>query len=239
MNLNSRITMKNAYSDVIQHNKLPDLVLDKLMDWIMDGKLNMGEKLNTEELANQLGVSRMPVREALSSLEKMGLAESIPYVGTRLVKLTKEDVRQIYIARQALEPVAARYACKRVTEKDIELLEEINEQYKMTMQQDKVPAKDAYILNRYYHFTIYSLSGLKRICSMIESLWDCLSFFRLVYGQKQLRNKEDREIIISEHESYLKALKDKDSDRLYDLLWHNLNKRIADIPYDATAYFNE
>ncbi len=73
----------------------------------------MGAKLNTEELANQLGVSRMPIREALSNLEKKGLAESIPYAGTRLVTLTKADVRQIYIARTALEPVAGRYACEK------------------------------------------------------------------------------------------------------------------------------
>lgn len=239
MNLNMRITMNNVNSDVIQHNKLPDLVLDKLMDWIMDGKLHMGEKLNTEELANQLGVSRMPIREALSSLEKMGLAESIPYVGTRLVKLTQEDVRQIYIARQALEPVAASYACNKVTEKDIELLEKINEQYKITVRQDDVPAKDVYILNRYYHFTIYSISGLNRICSMIESLWDSLSFFKLIYGQKFIREKKDRENMILEHESYLEALKDRDPERLYKLLWRNLAKRIEDIPYDATAYFEE
>ncbi len=239
MNLNMRITMNNVNSDVIQHNKLPDLVLDKLMDWIMDGKLHMGEKLNTEELASQLGVSRMPIREALSSLEKMGLAESIPYVGTRLVKLTQEDVRQIYIARQALEPMAASYACNKVTEKDIELLEKIHEQYMMTVRQDEVPAKDIYILNRYYHFSIYSISGLTRICSMIESLWDCLSFFKLIYGQKFIKDKNDRENMILEHESYLEALKEKDSDKLYKLLWENLAKRIEDIPYDATAYFEE
>lgn len=239
MNLNMRITMNNVNSDVIQHSRLPDLVLDKLMDWIMDGKLHMGDKLNTEELANQLGVSRMPIREALSSLEKMGLAEYIPYVGTRLVKMTKEDVRQIYIARQALEPVTASYACKKVTEKDIELLEKINEEYKNTVRQDDVPAKEVYILNRYYHFTIYGISGLNRICSMIESLWDSLSFFKLIYGQKFVREKNARENMIQEHESYLEALKEKDSERIYTLMLNNLAKRIKDIPYDASAYFEE
>ena len=122
-----RITMNDLNTDTLQHSKLPDLVLDKLMEWIMSGKLSMGDKLNTEELATQLGVSRMPIREALSNLEKKGLAESIPYAGTRLVTLTKEDVRQIYIARTALEPIAAKYACEKITDQEIRHLSEIQE----------------------------------------------------------------------------------------------------------------
>ena len=97
MKSNMRITMNDLDRGMLQHNKLPDLALDKLMEWIMSGKLSMGDKLNTEELASQLGVSRMPIREALANLEKKGLAESVPYAGTRLVTLTKDDVRQIYI----------------------------------------------------------------------------------------------------------------------------------------------
>ena len=93
--MSNRVTMGQDDSMMLQRDTLPMQVLNKLMDWIMDGKLKMGEKLNTEELARQLGVSRMPIREALKSLEKMGLAESIPYVGVKLVSLEQEDVLQI------------------------------------------------------------------------------------------------------------------------------------------------
>lgn len=78
--MNSRVTMNQEDSMILQRDTFPMQVLNKLMDWIMDGKLKMGEKLNTEELARQLGVSRMPIREALNRLEKMGLAESVPYL---------------------------------------------------------------------------------------------------------------------------------------------------------------
>ena len=88
--MSNRVTM-NQDDSVMLQNTLPIQVLNKLMDWIMDGTLKMGEKLNTEELARQLGVSRMPIREALKSLEKMGLAESVPYVGMRLVSLQQEE----------------------------------------------------------------------------------------------------------------------------------------------------
>ncbi len=239
MDLNMRITMNNMNSDLIQHNKLPDLVLYKLMDWIMDGKLHMGEKLNTEEIANQLGVSRMPIREALSNLEKIGLAESIPYTGTRLIKLTQDDVRQIYIARQALEPVTASYACQKITDEHIALLGKINDEYKKLVRQDEVHGKEVYMMNRYYHFTIYSISGMERLCSMIESLWDSLSFFKLIYGQKFISDRESREKMIYEHEGYLDALRNRDHERLFRQLSANLDKRTSDIPYEASAYFNE
>jgi len=106
--MSNRVTMGQDDSMMLQRDTLPMQVLNKLMDWIMDGKLKMGEKLNTEELARQLGVSRMPIREALKSLEKMGLAESIPYVGVKLVSLEQEDVLQIYLMRQLLEPLARK-----------------------------------------------------------------------------------------------------------------------------------
>ena len=220
MKSDRRITMNDLNREVLQHNKLPDLVLDKLMEWIMSGKLSMGDKLNTEELASQLGVSRMPIREALSNLEK-------------------EDVRQIYIARTALEPVAARYACEKITEEEIQNLEKIQEEYKRIVSQDSIDAIDVYQQNRLYHFSIYKASQLDRVCSMIESLWDNLSFFKLVYGQKLLLKEESRRNMIAEHESYLEALKNHDSELIYHLLGKNLKKRTEDIPYSSSAYFHE
>ena len=62
--MSNRVTMNQDDSVMLQRDTLPIQVLNKLMDWIMDGTLKMGEKLNTEELARQLGVSRMPIRKA-------------------------------------------------------------------------------------------------------------------------------------------------------------------------------
>lgn len=239
MRTSMRITMNDLNKETLQHNRLPDLVLDKLMEWIMGGKLLMGDKLNTEELASQLGVSRMPIREALSNLEKMGLAESIPYAGTRLVTLTKEDVRQIYIARTALEPVAARYACEKITDDDIKKLNQIHEEYKQIVMQDELDAIDVYQHNRLFHFSIYKISQLDRVCTMIESLWDNLSFFKLIYGQKLLDSRESRQRMIQEHQSYLDAFEKRDSDLIAKLLECNLKKRAEDIPYNSDAYFHE
>lgn len=71
----------------------------------------------------------------------MGLAESIPYVGVKLVSLEQEDVLQIYLMRQLLEPLAAGEACKKITEEQIHELEEIHKEYVPIVEADEIDAK--------------------------------------------------------------------------------------------------
>lgn len=222
--MSNRVTMGQDDSMMLQRDTLPMQVLNKLMDWIMDGKLKMGEKLNTEELARQLGVSRMPIREALKSLEKMGLAESIPYVGVKLVSLEQEDVLQIYLMRQLLEPLAAGEACKKITEEQIHELEEIHKEYIPIVEADEIDAKKLYLQNRKFHFAIYSISEMDRVCAMIESLWDTLSFFKLIYGRDVIKNTNGAKNMIAEHQGYIDALKDRDAERLKKSLYDTLER---------------
>ena len=234
--MSNRVTMGQDDSMMLQRDTLPMQVLNKLMDWIMDGKLKMGEKLNTEELARQLGVSRMPIREALKSLEKMGLAESIPYVGVKLVSLEQEDVLQIYLMRQLLEPLAAGEACKKITEEQIHELEEIHKEYIPIVEADEIDAKKLYLQNRKFHFAIYSISEMDRVCAMIESLWDTLSFFKLIYGQDVIKNTNGAKNMIAEHQGYIDVLKDRDAERLKKSLYDTLGVRIDGISKETDYY---
>lgn len=234
--MSNRVTMGQDDSMMLQRDTLPMQVLNKLMDWIMDGKLKMGEKLNTEELARQLGVSRMPIREALKSLEKMGLAESIPYVGVKLVSLEPEDVLQIYLMRQLLEPLAAGEACKKITEEQIHELEEIHKEYVPIVEADEIDAKKLYLQNRKFHFAIYSISEMDRVCAMIESLWDTLSFFKLIYGRDVIKNTNGAKNMIAEHQGYIDALKDRDAERLKKSLYDTLGVRIEGISKETDYY---
>lgn len=234
--MSNRVTMGQDDSMMLQRDTLPMQVLNKLMDWIMDGKLKMGEKLNTEELARQLGVSRMPIREALKSLEKMGLAESIPYVGVKLVSLEQEDVLQIYLMRQLLEPLAAGEACKKITEEQIHELEEIHKEYTPIVEADEIDAKKLYLQNRKFHFAIYSISEMDRVCAMIESLWDTLSFFKLIYGRDVIKNTNGAKNMIAEHQGYIDALKDRDAERLKKSLYDTLGVRIDGISKETDYY---
>lgn len=234
--MSDRVTMNPSDSAMLQRDTLPMQILSQLMDWIMDGKLKMGEKLNTEELARQLGVSRMPIREALSGLEKMGLAESVPYVGMRLVSLTQEDVRQIYLMRQALEPLVAEESCANVTEEILKELEEIHQEYIQIVKAPALDAKKLYLQNRKFHFAIYTISKMDRVCSMIESLWDTLSFFKLIYGRDVVKTGAGEDANIAEHQSYIDALRNKDSEALKQKLYDNLGKRLEGIAAETDYY---
>ena len=234
--MNSRVTMNQEDSMILQRDTFPMQVLNKLMDWIMDGKLKMGEKLNTEELARQLGVSRMPIREALNRLEKMGLAESVPYVGMKLVSLTQDDLLQIYQMRQLLEPLAAGRACEKITEEDVQELEAIHGEYIQIVEHPELNAKELYLQNRKFHFKIYSISDMNRVCSVIESLWDTLSFFKLIYGRDVIKNKTGVPKMIAEHQSYIDALKKRDAETLKRSLYENLAERIEGISRETDFY---
>lgn len=234
--MSNRVTMNQNDSVMLQRDTLPMQILSKLMDWIMDGTLKMGEKLNTEELARQLGVSRMPIREALNGLEKMGLAESVPYVGMRLVSLTQHDVIQIYLMRQALESLVAEKSCTNITKEDIIELEHIHQEYIKIVKEQELDAKKLYLQNRKFHFAIYSISKMDRVCSVIESLWDTLSFFKLIYGRDVVKNSDGVDKNIAEHQSYIDALKNGDSETLRQKLHDNLAKRIEGISAESDYY---
>lgn len=223
----------------IQHQRVADQVLEQLMDWIMDGRIHMGQKLNTEELAQQLGVSRMPVREALKTLEKQGLAESIPYVGSRVVKLSKSDLRQIYIMREALEPVAAFYTCQKINQENIQNIEKIQRDLEDELQKEHPSPKQIYIYNREFHFAIYKLSGLTRLFETIQTLWNNLAFYKLIYGLTYVNEKSSADRMIAEHRSYIDALKAGDCELLQKRLRDNLDKHQNDVPYRVSTYIDD
>ena len=236
--MRSRSTKNQGSTVILQRDTLTTQVLSKLMDWIMDGTLKMGDKLNSEELARQLGVSRMPIREALNGLEKMGLAESIPYVGMRLISLTHDDILQIYLMRQALEPLLAEKACENVTEADLEELEQIHAEYQLIVKEAQPDAKKIYLQNRKFHFRIYAISRMNRMYAVIESLWDTLSFFKLLYGRDILKGAERTEKTIEEHHGYIDALKNRDAEELRRRLHDSLGDRIQGIMLNAEYYEN-
>lgn len=208
-----------------QRQRMNELVLTQLLDWIMDGTLSMGQKLNTEKIAQELGVSRMPVREALSSLEKLGLAEDIPYVGYRVIEMDYDSIHELYLIRQAIEPTAAYYACKKMQPKDVDALEVIAKVLEDTIKGEAFDPKQIFVLNRDFHFAMYQYSGMKMFCDVIKNVWNHLSFYKLIYGRMLLTDDHSASGIVEEHAEFIKLLRAEDADGLKvaverTILWH-------------------
>lgn len=99
----------------LAHPNLPLQAYEIIKGWIVNQDLAPGMKLQEDALADRLGVSRTPFREALSRLAQEGLVTMVPRRGTFVVDLTQEDIVDLYEAREAIEGMAAHLAARRRT----------------------------------------------------------------------------------------------------------------------------
>jgi DNA-binding GntR family transcriptional regulator len=106
----------------VQKTKLKDEIRINIQDAILDGELKPGDRLIETRLAAEMGISQAPVREALKELEYIGLVESIPFKGTYVKQLTREDLQNTYDARLVLELYAVEHAAKTITEEQLSSL---------------------------------------------------------------------------------------------------------------------
>lgn len=209
--------------DEVEKKTLAEKVLDKLMDWIMEGKIEMGQKLNTDQLAQQLSVSRMPVRDAIKELERKGLIENIPYKGASLVTLSSNDIFQLYLLRCLIEPELFWYACKNATDQEIENVGEILKQYRIAVEKDnEINAVQMFKYNRAYHFSIYETSRMNILLENASRIWDNLAFYKLIYEQNYVKNIEMRKKQLEDHELFYSLFKERKADELKETVKRSL-----------------
>ena len=103
---------------------LPDVVFKTLRQAILKGELEPGERLMEIQLAERLGVSRTPIREAIRKLELEGLVLMIPRKGAEVARISENNLRDVLEVRRTLEELAVDLACQRMTEDELEELEE-------------------------------------------------------------------------------------------------------------------
>jgi DNA-binding GntR family transcriptional regulator len=202
--------------------RLHELVVEQLTNWIMDGTLKAGQRIIPEEICNTFGVSRMPVRDALKVLEESGLVIVKPYLGTTVVSLTLEDIRELYVMRIALEPAAAFHAVSCITDEEIENLIEIQSELEEISRRDSSERDkmQIYNANRRFHMTLYSYSRMKRLCKIIDGIWNNLAYARLksVYETDKYINTMEKE-----HGAYLECIKKRDAQGVSDLILKTLS----------------
>ena len=113
--------MKDFEMTIDEYLPLRDVVFNTLRRAILKGELEPGERLMEIALANKLGVSRTPIREAIRKLELEGLVVMIPRKGAEVARITEKDLRDVLEVRTSLEKLAIELACDRITEDDIRI----------------------------------------------------------------------------------------------------------------------
>lgn len=149
--------------------QLRQWVTDHLRAEILEGRTPPGEWLRQEHLARDLGVSQTPVREALKQLAAEGFLEHVPYRGIRVVQFSIEDVQDLYASRAVLEPRAARFAARSIT--DAELAEIAGLHRRMLRCESPARLREYRDLNRQFHEVIIAASRRAFLVRTLGQLW--------------------------------------------------------------------
>lgn len=199
------------------------LVLNQLQNWIIEGVLKPNEKINDGELAEALGVSRTPVREALQILELSGLVEMVPGQKTKIAPIKLDDVSIIYETMAGLHSIIGKQALQNITDADIQLLSEINEHFQQSIE--KKNAKQALELDIQFHNTISSIAKNQYIEPFLENMQ--LHVLRLEYLFFQ--NFVPASQSIEEHHSIIQALQKQDEKQMEQIMTQNWLRPMKEI----------
>lgn len=183
---------------------------------ILFGEFKPGDKIIEMELAEQLGVSRTPVREALHKLELEQLVRIIPRKHCLVIGLTDENIKEIHMIRSVLEPLAASAAVKNITGAQLDHLDNLLtscEHYLALNHTEKLIA-----INNEFHNTIIMASNLTRVIDILENLHDYVERFRITF----MSDKALAERSLHEHQAILSALKKRDATLVYKVVENHL-----------------
>lgn len=199
---------------------LRDVVKNTLRSAILRGDLKPGERLMEIHLAKQLGVSRTPVREAIRLLELEGLAVTVPRRGAHVAKMTEKDLQDVLEIREALDELAVKDACLRMTDDDYKELEEAFKEFKKTCASNDVRVIAEADEN--FHSVIYRASKNPKLVVIVENLKEQMYRFRYEY----LRGIEDFSNLIAEHEAIMKDLAERNEDAVREEMHKHLRNQI-------------
>ena len=165
---------------------LRDVVFNTLRQAILKGELKPGERLMEIALAERLGVSRTPIREAMRKLEQEGLVVMIPRRGAQVANITEKDLNDVLEVRIALENVAIEKACARMTEEEMRRLWLAAKEFEHTIAEGNlVKLAEADVA---FHEVIYQASDNKRLIQVLNNMREQIYRYRVEY-LKQRRSE--------------------------------------------------
>lgn len=182
---------------------LRDVVFKTLRQAILRGDLKPGERLMEIHLANRLGVSRTPIREAIRKLELEGLVTMIPRRGAEVAQITAKNLQDVLEVRKALDALAIELACQRISREEEEALAEACGNFeRMTKQKDVALIAKADVE---LHEIIVAASGNERLKQMVDNLAEQMYRYRF----EHIKDASQHERLIKEHRIILESIREK------------------------------
>jgi DNA-binding GntR family transcriptional regulator len=205
--------------DVNEYLPLRDVVFNTLRQAILRGEMEPGERLMEIQLAQKLGVSRTPIREAIRKLELEGLVVMIPRKGAEVAHITEKDMRDVLEVRSTLEELAVTLAIQNATDEKIEELRAANRVFESAVvSKDVVNIVD---MDVKFHDIIYSMTCNARLIQIINNLREQMYRYRLEY----VKDARTHSILISEHNDIIREIKDKNVDVARKVIRQHINNQ--------------
>lgn len=205
----------------INRSFIREKVYDAILGWIMEGVLRPGEKMSDASLAEHLGVSRTPVREALRRLEDKGLVETAANRWTRVAPISLEEAGMIYPILWSLENLALEEAINGLTETDLAAMKEANARLEQALAADDPVAASQADVD--FHNVIFARSGNPHLISLVEDLKIRHRRLEVHYFQGSGHALES----VTEHTRLIEALSARNVDRARELVKRNWLSSLA------------
>jgi DNA-binding GntR family transcriptional regulator len=203
--------LASTASGHIRADSVVDLAYGRIRSMVIEGEIPPGARLGQVELAEQLGISRTPVREALRRLTGEGLAEFVPNRGFRAASPSIDDVLRRLEVRALVEPGIARLAAARRTDGDLERLDEAIE--RESGAEARIEAHDA---SRDFHIALARSTGNRELVSVLEAMWIVEIGRRLLAARAT--SADWRRFDVAEHRAIATAVADRDGERAARLM---------------------
>lgn len=195
----------NTDGMINEYLPLREVVFNTLRDAILRGELEPGARLMEIQLAEKLGVSRTPVREAIRKLELEGLAIMLPRRGAIVAAITISDLKDVLEVRRVLEGLTIELACKRMTEEELNKLKECGADFAEAVKGDdltEIAKKDVA-----FHDIIYNASRNQRLIQILNNLREQMYRYRLEY----IKDANKRGTLVEEHADIIASIEVKDA----------------------------
>ena len=194
----------NLEMEMDEYLPLRDVVFNTLRRAILKGELKPGERLMEIALADKLGVSRTPIREAIRKLELEGLVVMAPRKGAKVASITERDLNDVLEVRKGMEVLAISLACKRITGEELEKLETIEQSFQKLIESGNLT--ELAEMDVKFHDIIYQATNNQRLVQLLNNLREQMYRYRMEY----LKDIAVRRTLAEEHKAICRALRERD-----------------------------
>lgn len=200
---------------------LRDVVFNTLRQAILRGELQPGERLLEIHLANKLGVSRTPIREAIRKLELEGLVLMIPRKGAVVAEITEKSLRDVLEVRRALEELAMKLACEKILDEEIEELKAAAKEFENALKtKDVTLFAEADVK---FHDIIYRTTDNQRLIQLLYNLREQMYRYRVEY----LKREDSHETLLAEHQYIIETLEKRDASEAVKAVCAHIDNQVT------------